>query len=135
MLFSSCDTYSLQLMMTKLEQYEKVSRQLVNKDKSDFFVSFKDDDPKITNIKRITGFSHCQFPMNYLGCPIYLGILFISIPWWPMWLKGYMVGRVSFYRTEGRLFLLNIFYIPYLYICSLLCTLKTMIYQIGKNYY
>lgn len=39
-LFSSCDPFSLKLMMEKLELYEKVSGQLVNKRKSGFYVSF-----------------------------------------------------------------------------------------------
>ncbi|XP_019266683.1 PREDICTED: uncharacterized protein LOC109244105 [Nicotiana attenuata] len=72
-LFSSADPTSLILMMSKLEVYEKVSGQMVNKGKSGFYTSLKEGDTRITDISRITGFSYCQFPMIYLGCPIYVG--------------------------------------------------------------
>ncbi|XP_060211692.1 uncharacterized protein LOC132639246 [Lycium barbarum] len=72
-LFSSCDPQSLELLMNKLGKYEEVFGQLINKRKSGFYVTFKEDDPRINIIKGITGFNHCQFPMIYLGCPIYVG--------------------------------------------------------------
>lgn len=67
--FSSCESVSLELMMAKLAAYEQVSGQLVNKRKSGFYATFQDEDPRINDIRRITGFSPCQFPMQYLGCP------------------------------------------------------------------
>ncbi|XP_059315605.1 uncharacterized protein LOC132066278 [Lycium ferocissimum] len=72
-LFSSCDPHSLGLLMSRLGEYEGVSGQLINRNKSGFYVTFKEDDPRISLIKGITGFNHCQFPMIYLGCPIYVG--------------------------------------------------------------
>ncbi|XP_009621758.1 uncharacterized protein [Nicotiana tomentosiformis] len=72
-LFSSADPVSLQLMILKLELYEKVSGQMVNKRKSEFYTSWQEDNPRICDIHRITGFSYCQFPMLYLRFPIYVG--------------------------------------------------------------
>lgn len=56
-------------MMSKLEVYEKVSGQMVNKGKFGFYTSLKEGDTRIIDISRITGFSYCQFLMIYLGCP------------------------------------------------------------------
>ncbi|XP_075085103.1 uncharacterized protein LOC142168333 [Nicotiana tabacum] len=72
-LFSSAKPDSLTMMMDKMETYKKISVQLVNKFKFGFYVNFKDDDPRINQTKQITGYNHCQFPMQYLGCPIYTG--------------------------------------------------------------
>ncbi|XP_019227829.1 PREDICTED: uncharacterized protein LOC109209105 [Nicotiana attenuata] len=72
-LFSSAEPESLKIMMEKMETYEKISGQLVNKAKSDFYVNFQDDDIRINRIKQITGYNRCHFPMQYLGCPIYIG--------------------------------------------------------------
>lgn len=72
-LFSSADPVSLQLMISKLELYEKVSGQMVNKRKSEFYTSWQEDNPRICDIYRITGFSYCQFSMLYLRFPIYVG--------------------------------------------------------------
>lgn len=72
-LYSSGDPNYLKMMMSKQKTYERISGQLVNKNKSGFYVTLKDSDPKINIIKQLTGFTHCQFPMQYLGCPIYVG--------------------------------------------------------------
>ncbi|KAM3361056.1 hypothetical protein P3S68_015910 [Capsicum galapagoense] len=50
------DSESLKMMMKKLEAYGNILGQLINKFKSDFYVSFEDGDPKISNISQITGF-------------------------------------------------------------------------------
>ncbi|XP_075112636.1 uncharacterized protein LOC142182308 [Nicotiana tabacum] len=72
-LFFSTEPESLKIMMEKMETYEKISGQLVNKAKSSFYVNFQDDDTRINQIKQITGYNHYHFPMQYLGCPIYIG--------------------------------------------------------------
>ncbi|XP_075097863.1 uncharacterized protein LOC142175183 [Nicotiana tabacum] len=72
-LFSSAEPESLKIMMEKMETYEKTSGQLVNKAKSGFYVNFQDDDIRINRIKQITGYNHCHFSVQYLGCPIYIG--------------------------------------------------------------
>lgn len=40
-LFSSCEPHSLGLLMNKLSKYEYISGQLINKNKSGFYVTFK----------------------------------------------------------------------------------------------
>ncbi|XP_075086091.1 uncharacterized protein LOC142168830 [Nicotiana tabacum] len=83
-LFSFCHSLSLNMMMDKLRLYEQVSRQLVNKRKSGFYTSAQDDDPRIPKIQRITGFPNCPFPIQYLGCPIYVGrkkIIYSTTRW------------------------------------------------------
>ncbi|XP_019237050.1 PREDICTED: uncharacterized protein LOC109217274 [Nicotiana attenuata] len=70
--FFAADPESLKMMMDKMETYEKILGQLVNKSKSGFYVNFKDDDPRINQIMQTTGFNHCKFPMQYLGCLIYI---------------------------------------------------------------
>nr|XP_016439478.1 PREDICTED: uncharacterized protein LOC107765354 [Nicotiana tabacum] len=63
-LFSSCDSLSLNMMMDKLRLYKQVSGQLLNKEKSGFYTSVQDDDPRISEIQRITGFPNCPFPIQ-----------------------------------------------------------------------
>lgn len=58
-LFSFGDSYFLKLMMSKLEAYEVVSGQMVNKQKSGFYVSARFTDDEINEFKNITGFLHC----------------------------------------------------------------------------
>lgn len=59
--------------MDKFEKYEEICGQLINKNKYGFYVPFKDDDPRINSIRDILDFNQSQFPMQYLGCPIYFG--------------------------------------------------------------
>ncbi|XP_070055486.1 uncharacterized protein [Nicotiana tomentosiformis] len=70
-LFSSGDPVSLKLLMTKMEVYESMSVQKINKMKSAFYVSSNLDNDNINMIKKILGFNQLDFPMRYLGCPIY----------------------------------------------------------------
>ncbi|XP_070026250.1 uncharacterized protein [Nicotiana sylvestris] len=72
-LFSSRDLLSLKLMMSKLEAYEKISGQMVNRQKSAFYVPPNFNGIKICDIRNILCCPHYQFPMQYLGCPIYAG--------------------------------------------------------------
>ena len=72
-IFTSTDNTSLQLIMKVIEDYEAVSDQKVNKEKSYFMVTPKTSNGIIDNIKRITGFSMKNSPINYLGCPLYIG--------------------------------------------------------------
>lgn len=72
-LFSSGDIVSISMIMKKLELYELVSRQLVNKTKSSFLVSPNTLLGIIDDIRLITGNSQSHFPFTYLGCPIFLG--------------------------------------------------------------
>lgn len=72
-LFSSGDHLSLKMMMSKLDTYERTSCQMINKRKSGFYVSSNFPEPFITEVENITCFPHLQFPMQYLGFPIYVG--------------------------------------------------------------
>lgn len=56
-----------------MEIYEQVSGQMVNKIKSEFYSVFQENDQRVNDIKEISGFPVGQFPMQYLGCPIYAG--------------------------------------------------------------
>ncbi|WMV42054.1 hypothetical protein MTR67_035439 [Solanum verrucosum] len=56
-----------------LSTYEKVSGQMVNKQKSSVSISPKEHYQAITKIKEITGIVHKSFPIKYLGCPLYVG--------------------------------------------------------------
>lgn len=72
-LFSSGDSVSLKLLMTKLEVYESMSDQKINKMESAFYVSSNLDNNNINMIKDIFDFNQLDFSMHYLGCPIYRG--------------------------------------------------------------
>ena len=72
-IFTSTDCTSLQLIMKVIEDYEGVSDQMVNKDKSFFMVTDKTSQEIIENIKMVTGFTRKNSPINYLGCPLYIG--------------------------------------------------------------
>lgn len=78
-LFSSDDLLSIAMMINKLEKYEQISGQMVNKRKSAFMVSSNTPPLVIEDIKAITSFSHSHFPFTYLGCPKKNAILKI---WW-----------------------------------------------------
>ncbi|XP_059285202.1 uncharacterized protein LOC132038567 [Lycium ferocissimum] len=70
-LFVSADQYSVKLMMRVLNRYEKVSGQLVNLNKSAFYVHEKVQSGLVSRLKQITGIRQGLFPFTYLGCPIF----------------------------------------------------------------
>lgn len=70
--FSSGDLPSIN-MMNKLNTYEKVSGQLVNKSKSDFILSAIFSINYISDVENVIDFFQLHFPFQYLGCPIYKG--------------------------------------------------------------
>ncbi|WMV11057.1 hypothetical protein MTR67_004442 [Solanum verrucosum] len=72
-LFSSGDPLSLAMMMHKLDIYEKISGQKINKSKSGFIVHPKASDIFKNEVKAITGFSNIKLPFTYLGSPIFVG--------------------------------------------------------------
>ena len=59
--------------MKTIEEYEGVSGQQVNKYKSFFMVTSNTNHVIIDNIERATGFDRKESPINYLGCPLYIG--------------------------------------------------------------
>jgi len=59
--------------MEVLQKYERVSRQLINKEKSYFYLH--EETPLAVGIKlrKLTGIKMGTFPFTYLGCPVYYG--------------------------------------------------------------
>ncbi|XP_059306340.1 uncharacterized protein LOC132057756 [Lycium ferocissimum] len=72
-LFYSGDGYSLNKMMKRLRKYEKASGQLVNTDKSCYYVHHKVSARVNSKIKRHTNMRNGSFPFTYLGCPVFYG--------------------------------------------------------------
>ncbi|XP_059314688.1 uncharacterized protein LOC132065353 [Lycium ferocissimum] len=53
--------------------YEKISYQLDNKDKSSFYLHEKVPVNIVRRVRRKTGMRKCSFPFTYLGCPVFYG--------------------------------------------------------------
>ncbi|XP_070007310.1 uncharacterized protein [Nicotiana sylvestris] len=70
-IFSSSDETSLMLIMQVLKAYEAASGQLVNKTKSAVYLHHLTDMEVVSNVERITGIHWNDFPIIYLGCPIF----------------------------------------------------------------
>lgn len=104
----------------------------MNKDKSTLYVSFENDDPRIIDIKRITCFSHYQYPMIYFGCFIYLGrqkVVYFNI----VVAKRLYGCQEKLFSHRGRIFLIKSVYMLNLYIIlSVVHPHKTVIYQMEK---
>ncbi|XP_027155499.1 uncharacterized protein LOC113771322 [Coffea eugenioides] len=64
---------SLKLLMETLARYEGVSGQSINAAKSGFMVHSTLSRGRRAIIQRITGFSQKEFPVRYLGCPLFVG--------------------------------------------------------------
>ncbi|XP_059284804.1 uncharacterized protein LOC132038098 [Lycium ferocissimum] len=69
-IFASADNDSLNMIMKVLQDYEKVSGQLINKRKSSFYMFAKVSQNIVQGVATTTGFSRGSFPFVYLGCPI-----------------------------------------------------------------
>ncbi|XP_059310107.1 uncharacterized protein LOC132061280 [Lycium ferocissimum] len=69
-IFSFAESNSLQLIMETLQEYERISGQLINKRKSYFYMYKKVSNELIQQVEAIAGFVRGQFPFTYLGCPI-----------------------------------------------------------------
>ncbi|XP_059284744.1 uncharacterized protein LOC132038037 [Lycium ferocissimum] len=70
-IFSSADRYSLKLVMEVLLNYETVSGQRMNRDKSCFYMYKTCAMRLVQDVTQITGFTRGEFPFKYLGCPIF----------------------------------------------------------------
>ncbi|WMV51941.1 hypothetical protein MTR67_045326 [Solanum verrucosum] len=72
-LFCSGDRGSIIKMMMVLWRYEEVSGQLINMAKSYFYLHEKT--PLICSIRlrKLTGIRQWEFPVTYLGCPVFYG--------------------------------------------------------------
>lgn len=58
------------MVMTVLKEYQKISGQLINGDKSSFYMYKKVVSSLMNEVKEIIGFSQGQLPFLYLVCPI-----------------------------------------------------------------
>ncbi|XP_075107186.1 uncharacterized protein LOC142180150 [Nicotiana tabacum] len=72
-LFCNENKRSMRLVLSTLTEYEKISRQLINKNKSCFAMSTKTNLVTINRMKAITGMKYQKFPIKYLGCPLTTG--------------------------------------------------------------
>nr|XP_009796280.1 PREDICTED: uncharacterized protein LOC104242863 [Nicotiana sylvestris] len=70
-IFPSSDETSLMLIMQVLKAYEAASGQLVNKTKSAVYLHHLTDMEMASKVERITGIHRDDFPIIYLGCPIF----------------------------------------------------------------
>ncbi|KAH0718271.1 hypothetical protein KY285_014302 [Solanum tuberosum] len=57
--------------MAVLHEYEKVSGQLINKEKSPVYMFSKVATAQLQEVEEITGVGKGTFPFKYLGCPIF----------------------------------------------------------------
>lgn len=72
-IFTSGGKRSLKLVIHQLQNYENCSGQSININKSCFLVSTKASNVDIQRIKEVTSFNHANFPITYLGYPLYMG--------------------------------------------------------------
>ncbi|KAH0713632.1 hypothetical protein KY289_009591 [Solanum tuberosum] len=72
-LFCSGHSNSMKKMMNVLRGYEMVSGQMINLDKSLFYLHEKVPVGTWRQIRKITGIKQGFFPFTYLGCPIFYG--------------------------------------------------------------
>lgn len=72
-LFCSGKLYSIKSMMKVLRGYEKLSGQMVNLEKSLFYLHKEVPTFVAAQIRRMTGIRQGNFPFTYLGCPIFYG--------------------------------------------------------------
>ncbi|XP_060211780.1 uncharacterized protein LOC132639344 [Lycium barbarum] len=70
-IFTSADKPSLELTMNVLSEYEKISGQLLNREKSFFYMHQKSAMQLCQEVEQIAGFTRGMFPFKYLGCPIF----------------------------------------------------------------
>lgn len=77
-LFTSGRRKTLRLVMDTLNKYEKISGQNINKGKSCYMLKVGASLSAITRANLITGMHFKEFPIEYLGCPLFVGRLKIS---------------------------------------------------------
>ncbi|XP_060170557.1 uncharacterized protein LOC132601491 [Lycium barbarum] len=70
-IFASAEGESLKRIMKILQDYEAISGQLINKGKSSFYMHLNISGALSQQVEQITGFKRDQFPLKYLGCPIF----------------------------------------------------------------
>lgn len=88
-LFRSANKYLVRRMMQVLRDYEKVSGQMINLNKSFLYVHEKTPTVVGQRLRRRTGIKQGHFSFTYLGCPIFYGRK-----------KEYFEGLVKKYMPE-----------------------------------
>nr|XP_009787216.1 PREDICTED: uncharacterized protein LOC104235200 [Nicotiana sylvestris] len=73
-IFASAHPPSLRKIMAVLGNYDKISCQIINKDKSSYYMYSKVPNGLCQAVGTITGFARGKFPFTYLGCPIFYTI-------------------------------------------------------------
>ncbi|KAL0292127.1 UNVERIFIED_CONTAM: hypothetical protein Sradi_7002100 [Sesamum radiatum] len=72
-IFSNASRRSIRKLMVFLEDYQRISGQQINISKSSFTVSSRCPRSVQQRVHSITGFTHKQLPLTYLGAPLYKG--------------------------------------------------------------
>ncbi|XP_075095162.1 uncharacterized protein LOC142173464 [Nicotiana tabacum] len=70
-IFASAHPPSLSKIMVVLGNYEKISGEMINKDKSSYYMFSKVSNGLFQAVGAITGFARGKFHFTYLGCPIF----------------------------------------------------------------
>ncbi|KAK4724096.1 hypothetical protein R3W88_026875 [Solanum pinnatisectum] len=72
-LFYLGEKKSVGMVIKVLREYERISGQMVNLNKSFFYLH--DNTPLIVSLRlrRMTGIKQRSFPFTYLGCPVFYG--------------------------------------------------------------
>ncbi|KAK6131947.1 hypothetical protein DH2020_034308 [Rehmannia glutinosa] len=73
LIFTKANPLALSLLMDFLTQYQLVSGQLLNHNKSDFICGAKVGNVCIQNCLHVTGFYQKTLPVIYLGAPLFKG--------------------------------------------------------------
>lgn len=72
-IFCSGKTYTLELIMATLTNYEKNSGQLINREKSCFLVDDSMSEKRKSIVANCLDLQKKDFPITYFGCPIFVG--------------------------------------------------------------
>nr|XP_009783392.1 PREDICTED: uncharacterized protein LOC104231998 [Nicotiana sylvestris]XP_016503115.1 PREDICTED: uncharacterized protein LOC107821204 [Nicotiana tabacum] len=70
-LFASAYAYSLKKIMAVLCGYEKISGQLIKKEKSSYYMHSKVETALVQTVGNITGFTKGELPFIYIRCPVF----------------------------------------------------------------
>lgn len=73
LIFSNASVRHLRRLMDFLRKYEETSGQLINKNKSSFYVPTHATESLVQKIIDTTGFTRTKLPIKYLGVSIYAG--------------------------------------------------------------
>ncbi|MQM10259.1 hypothetical protein Taro_043151 [Colocasia esculenta] len=73
LIFSNSSVRHLRRLTNFLKSYEEASGQLINKNKSSFYVHAHATEDLIQKITKVIGFTRAKLPIKYLGVSIYAG--------------------------------------------------------------